>query len=512
MNSDYSRQYFNRSLKSILLLFGITIFTFLSCADNSQQQSATQPADSMLVHAVQQKINRSQGVPMSSEIVVNADSGVILLEGSSSNMLAKERAARLAGSVTGVRSVVNNLEISSQRSDEEINNDLGDAFQADQVTSDMNIDHSVQNGTVTLTGTADSWQELDLAENVAKSVRGVREVQNDIRVNINLERPDDEIAAEIREALRWDSRVDAGLISVQVENNRVIYTGTVGSVSEKDLVQELAYVSGANFVDATDLNVEPVERSQVQQIPETEPSDEEIESAIERAFTMDPRVSANSVSVEVTEGHATLTGVLNSVKAKRSAAQNARNTRGVWSVENAIQVTQTSEISDEEIETQIQEAISRDPYLNASNINYTVQNGEVRLSGQADTHFAKWEAGDVVARQPGVTGITNEIEVAQSEPLYDDVFYDWDPVTEDYAYIPVTQTDRQLREAVQYELEWSPWVQEDEIEVQAQDGVVTLTGAVDTWYERNKATDAAYAAGADEVNNNIEYGFGPAQM
>ncbi|HKJ69204.1 MAG TPA: BON domain-containing protein [bacterium] len=80
---------------------------------------------------------------------------------------------------------------------------------------------------------------------------------------------------------------------------------------------------------------------------------------------------------------------------------------------------------------------------------------------------------------------------------------------EDYDYIPVERTDQQLRSAARYQLEWPPWVNVESIQVQVQDGVVTLSGTVDTWYEQQEATEAVYEAGADKVRNHLEYDFGP---
>lgn len=45
-----------------------------------------------------------------------------------------------------------------------------------------NISVSTAKGVVTLTGTAESWQESNKAAEIARGIKGVSDVQNDIRV------------------------------------------------------------------------------------------------------------------------------------------------------------------------------------------------------------------------------------------------------------------------------------------------------------------------------------------
>jgi osmotically-inducible protein OsmY len=42
---------------------------------------------------------------------------------------------------------------------------------------------------------------------------------------------------------------------------------------------------------------------------------------------------------------------------------------------------------------------------------------------------------------------------------------------------------------------WSPFVDSDDVNVTVDDGVVTLTGAVDSWSEYNAAANNAYEGG-----------------
>jgi len=53
---------------------------------------------------------------------------------------------------------------------------------ADSDTKAGNINVETSNGKVTLTGTAKTWQESDKAAQIARNIKGVTAVQNDIRI------------------------------------------------------------------------------------------------------------------------------------------------------------------------------------------------------------------------------------------------------------------------------------------------------------------------------------------
>jgi len=55
-------------------------------------------------------------------------------------------------------------------------------FIADSDTKAGNINVETSNGKVTLTGTAKTWQESDKAAQIARNIKGVTGVENDIRI------------------------------------------------------------------------------------------------------------------------------------------------------------------------------------------------------------------------------------------------------------------------------------------------------------------------------------------
>jgi osmotically-inducible protein OsmY len=67
-----------------------------------------------------------------------------------------------------------------------------------------------------------------------------------------------------------------------------------------------------------------------------------------------------------------------------------------------------------------------------------------------------------------------------------------------------------LQQEIEDELWWSPFVDANEVKVEVENGVATLTGAVDTWSERNAAAENALEAGAIQVRNRLDVDYGPA--
>jgi len=74
-----------------------------------------------------------------------------------------------------------------------------------------------------------------------------------------------------------------------------------------------------------------------------------------------------------------------------------------------------------------------------------------------------------------------------------------------------TRTDAQIQSDVLAELRWEPRVQPNEIGVAVKNGVVTLTGSVDSYTKRWAAEDAAHRVrGVKAVANDIEVRLSPA--
>lgn len=489
------------------------------CWAPSVSLGAREITDQGIADAIDTEFIFDRSVP-ANDIDVSVVDGIASLSGTVNNILAKDRATRIAEMVKGVRSVTNRIQVtpSPMRKDGDIQSDVETALLMDPATDSYEITTSVKDGKVTLTGMVDSWTEKDLCGRVAKGVKGVTDLENNIDVNYKITRPDTEIKPEVEKALRWDVLVDNALIDVQVKDGKVTLTGTVGSAAEKRQARYDAWVAGVKSVDDSGLKVERWARDEdLRKNKYVIKSSDEIQNAIKDALLLDPRVLSFNVTPDVVGSNVTLRGMVDNLKAKRAAEQVARNTVGVTYVTNRLKVKPSGTLTDDTIAKNVRDAILRDPFVERYEIGVSVQNGTVYLTGTVDSNFEKVHADDVASRINGVKDVRNYLDVDYTGPV---VYapYVWDgyyfsfgyPYYHGYAwywydYDPyyTVKTDAEIKDDIQDELWWSPFVDEDEVNVGVKAGVATLTGEVDTWSERNAAVDNAYEGGAIRVINKL---------
>ncbi len=155
-------------------------------------------------------------------IQIATNEGIVQLSGTADNILAKDRAEEIAMATKGVRGVVNRIQVkASGRSDAEILKDVEKAMLMNPATDSYELKASVADGKVTLTGTVDSWAESQIANTVAKKVKGVRQVDNNIALEYKTDRIDGEIATDIGQKLRYDVRVNDAWVVVKVKDGPV---------------------------------------------------------------------------------------------------------------------------------------------------------------------------------------------------------------------------------------------------------------------------------------------------
>jgi len=416
-------------------------------------------------------------------IDVSTADGVVTLSGTVSNLLAKEQAEDIALSIRGVVSVVNNIKVRPvERNDSIIEEDIKNAYLYDPATESFEIDVSSVNGIITLTGKVQSFQEKMLAEEVAKGIKGVRGVDNRIEITYPEVRTDSEIKNDILGRYNYDAMIEAELIEVNVNDGMVTLSGSVGSAAEYRRAYHDAWVAGVDAVNAENLDIEWWAREEMQKTGMATLTDSQIVEGVQDAFFYDPRIYAENINVTANKGIVTLTGKVNNLKAKRAAAADARNTRGVWKVNNRLKVRPANLPANDILEERVNAALERDPYVEHFDISVTAVNGNVYLDGEVGSSFEKNRAEDVVSRVNGVVSIVNLVDAIHR--------WSWN-------------TDWEIKDDVQRQLFWSPYVNAEDITVAVDDGVVTLEGSVASWTERTRAEENAYQGGAKDVRNRL---------
>jgi len=440
-------------------------------------------ADHDIRSAVEGDFLVDPAVPFHS-VEVKVVQGIVTLSGSVDTILARNRAVDLARTIKGVRSVVDEIRVETpSRSNDALRRDVEWALVNDPAADSYEVTVSATDGVVTLGGTVDSWQEKQLVARVVEGVKGVKDIQNLITFDVPADRPDTELAAEIRSRLKWNAWVDDGLVKVTVADGKATLTGTVGSALERARAVGQAWVPGVREVDATGLEVEWWARDDMRRDKYRLKSDAQIRDAVKDALVYDPRVLSFNPDVRVKNGVVTLSGVVDNLEARRAAERDARNTVGVSHVRNHLRVRSDSDVTDDEITLAVQRALQRDPYIDRSNVGVTTFRGEVSLAGEVDTWFERSRAESVAATVQGVVDIHNNLVTFRP---------------------PRFGADEVLEEEIEDDLLWSPFVDSDEINVSVVNGVATLTGTVDTWADRSWAAEIAREGGALRIQNNVK--------
>lgn len=442
-------------------------------------------------------------------IDVSTEDGVVTLSGYVDNLLARDQAVTLAKSIKGVKSVINRVRVRPVfRTDAQIKDDITRALSEDAAADTWGIQVKVRDGKATLSGTADSWQERRLSGQIAKSVRGVKEVVNDVVFVPVTNRPDNEIAADVKERLKMDVRYDDSGTTVKVKNGKVTLEGLVTSSDERSLAEELTWVTGVESVDADNLLVDYERMASMPDVRAGQPdiSDQKIAHALTKTFQMDPRVKAFGLEPMVNDGTVTLKGTVDNYFAKLAAKRDAHNTVGVTYVVDLLKVRPEPMLSDQDLEKRVDAALDRNPYLDLDDVHVATRNSEVTLSGQVDNTFEISEAYQATARVNGVAEINNKLTATGAHVPANGIDYTWYHYVPD-AYWPFedipTSLDAKIKDDVESQLFWSPFIDSDQIKVSVNDGRVTLSGFVDDYVERRLATKNAWEGGARGVLNHL---------
>jgi osmotically-inducible protein OsmY len=186
------------------------------------------------------------------------------------------------------------------------------------------IQVSCKNGTIILSGSVNSFFEKNITEQAVKSIEGVKEVQNELQVNLAAEyrRTDKEIIHAAKNALKWDVAVPEERIEVSVENGEVTLTGNVDWWYQKNNAERAI----RNLIGIKNIN------NLISILPA--PSAEDIKKKIAREFHRNATIDAEKIHIEISGNKVILKGSVRSWPEMKEATRAALSVPGVTEIEN----------------------------------------------------------------------------------------------------------------------------------------------------------------------------------
>jgi osmotically-inducible protein OsmY len=380
--------------------------------------------DSDIGDAVRRRILNSPTV-VSQNLHVTTKDGVVTLSGTVDSYAERYQAELLASEVHGVKEVKNSIftKWESSRSDQEIKNDVLAALERDVYLSGLPITASVEDGTVTLSGSVGNAYEKQRAADDARWISNVTNVKNDLGVKWYEEhgvrgkkpiRTEEQLAASVYDALRQDTRVPSSDIHVNVQYGHVTLDGSVYTRYEEQIAEEdaqnvvgVAWVSNHLFARAD------------------KRADWAIAGDVDFNLATDAVLDGFDIDTNVKDGIVTLSGQVHSWYERSHADSVASRVKGVKDVINNIEVARTNWKKDGELVKSINDRLKGDwtTWWVTDKINVTVKSGVATLEGDVNKWDQRTKAGDLALHVAGISEVDNRLTVKGVDYPWDEYHY-----------------------------------------------------------------------------------------
>lgn len=209
--------------------------------------------------------------------------------------------------------------------------------------------------------------------------------------------------------------------------------------------------------------------------------EEKIKQHIIDHLTWDASVNANDINVSVKNGIVELRGTVQNYTGRLAAGRNAFQVSGVEDVKNYLEIkfpaTQTLPV-DEEINENITRILTWNSHIDASEIQVKTHDNAVTLEGTVGSYWEKYVVEEIVNSVRGVIEVKNNIEAR-----------------------PKLETmDINIKNDIESAFERTNLINEDNIDVSVEAGMVTLEGSVSNFFVKSQAHNIAiYTTGVKDV-------------
>jgi osmotically-inducible protein OsmY len=207
-----------------------------------------------------------------------------------------------------------------------------------------------------------------------------------------------------------------------------------------------------------------------------------LQKDVQDAIKWEPLLKAAEIGVSVNDGIVTLSGTVDSFLKKSEAEDAAKGVAGVKAVVEKIDINfgTWGVTADSQIAAAVLNAIKWNWDVPGEKIKIRVEKGWVTLEGELEWNYQRDTAKTVVSRLNAVKGVSNNITIKSES--FDEI------------------EKRDIEHALARN--WS--LNDREIRVKVSGSTVTLSGLVDSLYQKDRAGKIAWnASGVRSVDNEL---------
>ncbi|MDZ4858938.1 MAG: BON domain-containing protein [Candidatus Hydrogenedentes bacterium] len=222
-------------------------------------------------------------------------------------------------------------------------------FAINESLSPFNINTTTIGGVVTLTGSVGDEIAKDLATSLAKTVDGVKEVDNQLTVVDDPIPPrpqktwrerinDASLAAAIRSNLVYNKEFKGFKIGVDCDGGDATIYGVVGNEFSRDRIGQIVMDTRGVEKVTNNLTVHASPSTNPINTVTREVTDEVVEKRVQASIALNRYVSIRGLNVKVDDGVCILTGFVETAKQRELAESIAANIAGVVRVQNDLKL------------------------------------------------------------------------------------------------------------------------------------------------------------------------------